>query len=129
MCLSRKSMKENSLCFSRQNVYDSISFILPTKTTTGKRMKITDITQPKPLQLVDDTAEGKAGMAKKAAAASRQKGDVVELSAPLDRQGTVQLEKAQAQRVASIKSRLQAGTYQVDARAVAEKMLAAHSGI
>ena len=129
MCLSHKSMKENSLCFSRQNVYDSDSFILPTKTTAGKRMKITDITQPKPLQHVDDTAEGKAGMAKKAAAASRQKGDVVELSAPLDRQGTVQLEKAQAQRVASIKSRLQAGTYQVDARAVAEKMLAAHSGI
>ena len=101
----------------------------PPKQQRAKEMKISDITQPKPLQHVDDTAEGKAGMAKKAAAASRQKGDVVELSAPLDRQGTVQLEKAQAQRVASIKSRLQAGTYQVDARAVAEKMLAAHSGI
>ena len=106
----------------------TVSYFLP-RQQRAKEMKISDITQPKPLQHVDDTAEGKAGMAKKAAAASRQKGDVVELSAPLDRQGTVQLEKDQAQRVASIKSRLQAGTYQVDARAVAEKMLAARSDI
>ncbi len=90
-------------------------------------MKITELTQPTPLQKVEGAAEGKTGLAEKAAAAARQKGDVVELSATLDQQGTAQLEEEQAQRAASIKNRLQAGAYQVSSRAVAEKMLATYS--
>lgn len=92
-------------------------------------MKIPDITNTKPLHQLDGSDAGKAGTSKKAAPASGRESDVIELSAAVGGQATAQLEQAQAQRVASIKSRVLSGTYQVSALSVAGKMLAADSGI
>lgn len=91
-------------------------------------MKITEISQPKHLQQVDGNADGKTAAQKKTAS-QRKGGDVVELSAALDEQLTVRQEEMQARRVASIKARVQAGTYEVGSGLVAEKMLSTNSGI
>jgi anti-sigma28 factor (negative regulator of flagellin synthesis) len=61
---------------------------------------------------------------KKAADKPTAKGDTLELSSLPD----AQLEAGQAQRVQAIKERVKSGTYKVDARAVAEKMISGKSG-
>lgn len=92
-------------------------------------MKISEIPQLKELQQIDGNAGGKAATAQQKTAAQPRGGDVVEFSAALDDQLTVQQEEMQARRVASIKARVQAGTYQVSSGLVAEKMLSGSSGI
>lgn len=92
-------------------------------------MKISETAQIKHLQQVDGNAEGKAATAPSKTAPRPEGGDVVRLSGALDQQLTVQQEEMQAKRVASLKERVQSGTYQVGSRLVAEKMLSADSGI
>lgn len=92
-------------------------------------MKVSDIAHPVPLQQVEEKGSKSPAAKEGTAAAPRKGGDLVELSTALDQQSTVQQEQLQAQRVASIKSQVNAGTYQVDARLVARKMLSGDSGI
>lgn len=90
-------------------------------------MKISDLTGT--LQQVEEK-EAKPSAPKESTDAARgQGGDQVELSTALEQQSTVQLEQLQAQRIASIKSQLQAGSYRVDSRLVAQKMLSGNSGV
>ena len=93
-------------------------------------MKISETMQPKPVQQIDSRAGSQPGIAPNSTPAKQmQKGELVELSATLDKQLGGQQEELQAKRVASIKSQVMAGTYQVTSRAVAEKMLSGASGI
>ncbi|BCG48002.1 putative anti-sigma-28 factor, FlgM [Citrifermentans bremense] len=89
-------------------------------------MNIVDQTGLTPLQQVQEK-EAKSAAAKGSTAVHRQGVDVVEISSALEQQNTVQLEQLQEQRIASIKSQLQAGSYQVDSRLVAQKMLSGDS--
>lgn len=91
-------------------------------------MKVSDVSNASPLRQVEEKGSKKPA-AKEGTAAARKGGDLVELSTALDQQSTVQQEQLQAQRVASIKSQVKAGTYEVDARLVARKMLSGDSGI
>lgn len=90
-------------------------------------MKI-DQTGLTPLQQVEEK-EAKSTATKGSAAAQRQGVDLVEISSALEQQNTVQLDKQQAQRIASIRAQVQAGNYRVDSRLVAQKMLSGDSRI
>jgi negative regulator of flagellin synthesis FlgM len=90
-------------------------------------MKI-DQTGLTPLRQVEEK-EAKSTAAKGSAAAQRQGVDLVEISSALEQQDTVQLEQLQEQRIASIRAQVQAGTYRVDSRLVAQKMLSGDSRI
>lgn len=90
-------------------------------------MKISEIQQPLPARQVDGETESK--QSRRAQKESRQTADLVELSSSLRQDSTRQLEEQQAQRVATLKARLQEGTYRVDSTLVARKMLSAASGI
>ncbi|GAW65662.1 flgM protein [Geoanaerobacter pelophilus] len=89
-------------------------------------MNIVDQAGLTPLQQVQEK-EAKSAAAKGSTAVQRQGVDLVEISSALEQQNTVQLEQLQEQRIASIKSQLQAGSYQVDSRLVAQKMLSGDS--
>lgn len=90
-------------------------------------MKI-DQTGLTPLQQVEEK-EAKSTAAKGSAFAQRQGVDLVEISSALEQQNTLQLEQQQAQRIASIRAEVQAGSYRVDSRLVAQKMLSGDSRI
>jgi len=92
-------------------------------------MKILPGTQEPPQTA--ETAENKTEQAAsratpKAAAKTPSKTDSVDFSAALS-QGIKAQAELQAKRVESVKSRIQAGTYQVSSRDVAEKMLSGAS--
>jgi len=84
----------------------------------------TDSLPAKPVSRVDSQP---AAERNKTAAQQLRTGDLVELSKSLEL--TAQQEDLQASRVASLKSQITAGTYQVSSRLVAEKMLSGTSGI
>lgn len=85
-------------------------------------MKIADIAQTKPLQEVHD-AENRQPAAAPKKRAARTVRDQVELSAAISGQSAARQEELQAKRIAAIKEKIEAGTYRVDSRQVAEKML------
>ena len=74
-----------------------------------------------------DDSQAVAGRDK--AAKPLQKRDIVQLSSAVELEGTGEMERAQAERVESIRSQVAAGTYRIDGRLVAEKMLSSASGI
>jgi negative regulator of flagellin synthesis FlgM len=92
-------------------------------------MKVSDISHPAQLQQVEEKESKSPAAKERTAASSRKGGDVIELSTALDQQSTVQQGQLRAQQIASIKSQVKAGTYQVDAWLVAQKMLSGDSGI
>jgi flagellar biosynthesis anti-sigma factor FlgM len=88
-------------------------------------MKIaTQTPQTAPTQQAEKNPQGQeAGAArKKASAKASVKGDTVQLSSSPDAPPEAEQAK-QAERVQAIKEMVKAGTYKVDARAVAEKMV------
>lgn len=91
-------------------------------------MTISEIQQSPPLQQVEGRTEKKAtGQASHGARQMQE--DLVDLSSSVDGSSTAKLEKTQAQRVAALKIRVQEGSYQVDAKQLARKMLSSGSGI
>ncbi|TGU70775.1 flagellar biosynthesis anti-sigma factor FlgM [Geomonas terrae] len=60
---------------------------------------------------------------------SAKQEDVVELSSSLAGISTQELDRDQARRVAAIKAQLDAGSYRVDTRMVAQKMLTDGAGL
>ncbi|GFO54978.1 hypothetical protein GMSM_19850 [Geomonas sp. Red276] len=85
-------------------------------------MKITnDAPHTAPIQQVNQPAP--TATARKKSDTGKPAGDTVEISGQVDAE--VQARQAeQAQRVAAIKEQVKAGSYKVDSRKVAEKMLA-----
>ena len=55
--------------------------------------------------------------------------DVVELSSSLGSISTQELDREQARRVAALKAQLETGSYRVDTRLVAQKMLSEGAGL
>lgn len=55
--------------------------------------------------------------------------DVVELTSSMGNISTQELDREQARRVAAIKAQLDAGSYRVDTRLVAQKMLSEGTGL
>lgn len=81
------------------------------------------------VQHVENKTEANPPVAPEKRAAQQETGDVVELSVPLDHAAVERQEQIQAQRVAALKKQIQDGTYAVDSREVAEKILSRDSGI
>ncbi|MBJ6749390.1 flagellar biosynthesis anti-sigma factor FlgM [Geomonas anaerohicana] len=93
-------------------------------------MNITDkIEQAKPALPVEGRMDAPRTRAQQPEGRPERQEDLVELSTSLSQISTDELDRQQARRVADIKARIQSGTYRVDSRQVAEKMLANASGI
>lgn len=119
------AMREKSLGNPAKNIYYPDSFTTVPTENREHPMKIQpDMTQPKTVQKIENRTDDNPGIAQKKIAAKKlEKGDVVELSAARDQELAVRQEENRAKQVAAIKSQITAGTYQVSARAVAQKML------
>lgn len=93
-------------------------------------MKIQADTQhPAQVQQAISKGDSQAAAGKERTGKPQQKTDLVQLSSGVESQRTGELEELQTRRVEEIKAKVAAGTYRVDSRLVAEKMLSADSGL
>ena len=122
-------MREKSLGIKGENHYYPDSSVITANKETLK-MKIQAETQQAALaRQAGNEGDSQAVAGRDKAAKPLQKRDVVELSSALELEGSGEMERLQAERVESIKSQVAAGTYRVDGRLVAEKMLSGALGI